>query len=319
MDDSLRTQLDLAKQIRYVKLDFEIQFTESGALPHYKSSALRGGMGDMLMELFCVRDKACEECDFEDICAYQRVMYPIYDINPSFTSGKDRIGYLIDCEDLGEQALEGDRLNFSVTLFGKTIVEWRQVIQAFDKLGSVGLGEKRVRYKLLQVKNSGSTILDEDRKIDRKNLKIQQVGAYVDSRKGIILENRLQFLTPAEIRFKGEAVQHFEPEAVMSALARRIYMYSCFEGIQCREIKLPPEDLPLMVCEHSFRGWVKRYSSHTREAMTFNGIMGYADLENISDECREMILMGELFRVGRNTKFGLGKIRLVEAGRREQR
>jgi len=318
MNDSVQNLLDLAKQIRFVKLDFDIQFSESGNLPHYKSSALRGGMGDMLMELFCVRDKMCEKCDFEDICAFQRVMYPTYDIVPSFTSGKDRIGYLIDCENHCEYANQGDRLTFSVKLFGKTIVEWRQVIQAFDKLGRVGVGENRVRYRLIRVKSLDGTIFDEDRKIDREKLKIQQVRDYVDSRHSS-REKRLLLQTPVEIRYKGKKMRHFEPEAVMPALARRIFMYSCFEGIECQEIKLSPAELPQLSGEHSYWGRVKRYSSHTGEVMTFKGIVGYADLENISDECREMILMGELFGVGRNTKFGLGKIRLIEASRKENR
>ena len=49
-----------ALQIRYVKLHFTILFPEASSLPVNKVSALRGGMGEMLLRANCVRDRQCE-------------------------------------------------------------------------------------------------------------------------------------------------------------------------------------------------------------------------------------------------------------------
>lgn len=53
-------------QVRYVKLHFKIMFLDDGTLPVNKVSALRGGMGEMLLRANCIRDRQCSVCDFEE-------------------------------------------------------------------------------------------------------------------------------------------------------------------------------------------------------------------------------------------------------------
>ena len=43
-----------SKDIRYTKLYFTIQFTEDTMLPKQKVSAIRGGIGEMLLRANCV-------------------------------------------------------------------------------------------------------------------------------------------------------------------------------------------------------------------------------------------------------------------------
>jgi hypothetical protein len=72
MEEDLRK----AMQIRYIKLHFELEITEDGHLPKYKASALRGGMGQMLLMMNCIRDGKCDGCDFIGECIVPRVTYP---------------------------------------------------------------------------------------------------------------------------------------------------------------------------------------------------------------------------------------------------
>ena len=63
-----------ALQIRYVKLHFQIRFVEMTRLPVNKVSAIRGGIGEMLLRANCIRDRNCAECDFEQECIVRRTM-----------------------------------------------------------------------------------------------------------------------------------------------------------------------------------------------------------------------------------------------------
>ena len=49
-----------SQDIRYTKLTFTIEFTEDIMLPKQKVSAIRGGIGEMLLRANCVRRRECE-------------------------------------------------------------------------------------------------------------------------------------------------------------------------------------------------------------------------------------------------------------------
>ncbi len=129
-----------ALQIRYVDLTFRLRILEDTTLPREKCSALRGGMGQMLLEQSCIRDRNCEACDFQKECLVNRILYSQYEIQPKFASRGDSIGYVMECNDHREYFYSGDMLEFHLLLYGKTIVYFTQILQAFFMLGQVGLG-----------------------------------------------------------------------------------------------------------------------------------------------------------------------------------
>ena len=96
--------------IRYVKLHFTLRMLEDTELPLNKPSALRGGMGEMLLRANCIRDRDCENCDFESECIVRRTMYSKMEIEPKFMSAGDSVGYVIECEDYRTDFNEGDEL-----------------------------------------------------------------------------------------------------------------------------------------------------------------------------------------------------------------
>ena len=103
-----------ALKIRYVKLHYTIQLLEDCQLPMNKVSALRGGIGEMLLRSNCISDRDCEKCSFESECMVQRTMYSQYTIQPKGLSvgSKDSIGYVIECEDYKTDFYAGDEIKF---------------------------------------------------------------------------------------------------------------------------------------------------------------------------------------------------------------
>ena len=146
--------------IRYVKLHFTVSFVEDTVCPKYKASALRGGMGEMLLRINCIRDRKCDNCDFESECLVQRIMRSKMEIQPKFMSSGDSVGYVVECEDYRTDYCAGDTLSFQVLLFGKTIVYFGQILDAFFRLGINGIGKDNSRYEIVSVKNTkGDAIL----------------------------------------------------------------------------------------------------------------------------------------------------------------
>lgn len=137
--------------IRYVKLHFCIEYIENCRVPVQKASALRGGMGEMLLRANCIRNRKCEQCDFEKECIVQRTMYSKLEIQPDFMSQGDSVGYVIECEDYHSTFQAGQQMQFQLILFGKTIVYFSQFLNAFYALGQQGYGKDCARFAISSV------------------------------------------------------------------------------------------------------------------------------------------------------------------------
>ena len=128
-------------KIRYVKLHFHLRLIDDTILPRNKVSALRGGMGEMLLRANCIRNRECEKCDFVSECIVRRTMYSQFEIQPEFMQPNDRVGYVLECENYHENFSAGEELTFQLILFGKNIVYFNQYLQALYCLGMEGIGK----------------------------------------------------------------------------------------------------------------------------------------------------------------------------------
>lgn len=302
--------LSQALQVRYTKLFFTLAFLEDTALPKNKVSALRGGMGEMLLQMNCVRDRNCENCDFEAECLVQRTMYSKYEIKPEFLTAGESIGYVLECDDYREVFQSGETLEFRLILFGKTIVYFNQFMQAFTMLGIVGLGKEQAKFRIRSVANRRKNVIVDEESLCLENYLIQTIEDYVEyrmtqiSKKG--LENRVFFRTPMTIKYRNEYVQEFQLVPFTEALKRRVYMLDCFEGIDCDPRKLQIT-LPELIEQKHEAAFVKRYSNRKNTHMEMKGIRGYMITDKMENEFLRLLLAGELIHVGKHTSFGFGK------------
>ncbi len=56
----MKQQIEEALGVRYIKLHFTVKMLEDTWLPSEKVSAIRGGMGEMLLRANCVRNRSEE-------------------------------------------------------------------------------------------------------------------------------------------------------------------------------------------------------------------------------------------------------------------
>ncbi len=316
MDELDELEKNLA--VRYVKLYFTVRFLDAAALPRDKTSALRGGMGEMLLRSNCVRDRNCENCDFAGECLVRRMMYSKFEKKPAFVTTGESVGYIIECEDQREFAEPGDTMEFQLLLFGKSIVYFSQFLIAFSSLGMQGLGKEKARFQICAVKNSDRIPILSDGDILMRHYTIKCLEDYVDERLQNLEEKlrecgalRLQFVSPLSVKFRGEMLREFSAEAIVTGIKRRLYMLGCYENLDVESFYQKEYQVPEIVEQDHVPVTVKRVSYRHNDKIFLHGLKGFVILEQISDEVLHLLLAGELIHVGQNTSFGFGRYRVI--------
>ncbi len=300
--------------IRYIKLHFTIRFLEDSVAPKYKTSALRGGMGEMLLRANCIRNRECESCDFERECLVRRILYSKMEIQPPFMTKGDSVGYVLECENYQTDFQAGDEIKFNLILFGKTIVYFSQILNAFYALGQMGLGRERSRFEIVSVTNTKGTPILQNENVEMRYYQVETVEDYVNYRLQKQQKTEapfiIKFQSPLTLKYQGVYLKEFQMEALYEAIRRRIYMLDCFEGIEGEQENERPR-LPEIVRQEHHQAEMPRYSNHQQNKMILRGIEGWIEIEEPSEDLKKLLLSGELIHIGKNTSFGFGRYRIV--------
>lgn len=308
----MKDWIEKALNVRYVKLHFELKILEDTIMPKNKVSALRGGMGEMLLRANCIKDRRCKTCDFVKECIVRRTMYSQFEKKPKFVTTGDSIGYVIECEDYREEFGAGSILKFNMIIFGKTIVYLNQIMQAFFMLGMEGIGKNHSKFTVSKVTNTRRKILMENGNIFKPMYEVSLISDYVSSRmENRKISRRMLMHTPAAIKYNGVVLDEFNAEAIFAAIERRLFMLDCFEEIETEKIDIS-EYVPKIIGQEVSHVSVRRYSSTHNEGIYLTGIRGIVDFDEIWEEAYKLLLAGELIHIGKNTSFGFGRYTMVE-------
>lgn len=280
-------------------------------MPEQKASALRGGIGEMLLRANCIGNRKCDECDFESECLVQRTMYSKFERKPDFITTGDSVGYVMECENYETEFSEGDCLRFSLILFGKTIVYFNQYLQAIFALGQAGVGKYKSRFQIARITNFRNEDILCGSDVYMGKYAMETICDYVRYRRKYLnkkgMGGKLIFLTPLALKSQGKFINSFEIEAILKGIARRLYMLDCFEGIEAEQLRVQDMDIPEILEKRVDFTNVKRYSNRQNMSMELHGIKGEAILSYMDEDVLDLLLAGELIHIGKNTSFGFGK------------
>jgi len=304
-----------ALQVRFVKLHFTVSFLHDSCLPEDKVSAIRGGMGEMLLRMNCVRDRQCESCDFRSECIVQKTMYSKFEKTPKFVTTGGSIGYVLECEDRREHFGRGETLDFYLLLFGKTIIYFNQFVQAFQAMGmQSGIGKNHARFQIIGISNTEGQSILERNALNMKKYIVHVLYDYLLFRKMWRETNdsrsRMVFETPLTLKYRNEFLQEFQLNVIVNAVVRRIYMLDCFEGIESDiydKYKMEETIVPEFLGQEHNLVSVCRYSTRKNGKMILKGIEGYALLPELPEDIWQILMVGELIHIGKNTSFGFGR------------
>ncbi len=306
----------MAFDIPYIKLQFHLEMFEDTILPSDKVSALRGGMGEMLLLQNCVRDRDCDHCAFQKDCVVWDTLYSRMEERPDYVTGKESVGYLIECRDRFTQFKAGSELQFQLTLFGSGIAFFNLYLQAFTYLGMVGLGKYQSKFRVREVQNTqGYRILDNG-VVDMSEYRIGNLADYVARRKERLLGGdgayTMMFLSPLSMKSHGEYLNSFDGEALVKGAARRAQMLDYYVGNGAPQPEFA--EYPVISKQRVKDVDTKRYSSTQGSKIRLPGIQGDILFETMPEDCLEYLIAGELTHIGKNTSFGFGHYKLARGG-----
>jgi hypothetical protein len=310
-------------------------------LPPYKGSVLRGGFGSAFRRVSCaLRASDCRPCSLREVCPYGYVFETSPPAESEVLSNLKDIPrpFVIEPpEDDRTEYLPGEELTLGLVLAGRSVAYLPYFVAAFRNLGRTGIGRTRAGFDLVRVSqlsaaewavglakgaadySRGAPVFDAGRgeTVSLAGVEERCVGYVHVARAAETVSRRrvtLEFLTMARLKH-GDALRPSPTFHILArALLRRVSSLAYFHHGVKLDLDYPAlveraRQVRLVGDETRWVDWA-RYSNRQDRAMDLGGLLGRATYEGDLGEFRELLVVGSLVHVGKNTTFGLGRYRL---------
>lgn len=258
--------------------------------PYFIGSQLRGALGYALKKVSCINPSfKCEGCFSASSCTY----YQFYEQKNSFHK------YRFDFE------LGLEYYDFNLYLFDEATKQLPYIVSAlYMMLTKNGLGRERIIYPDFELFINGEQSL--------KNGELHLPDVYIkklqinDIKKNITLVIK----TPLRIKKENNFIRddRLELKDIINSIYQR-QMQLLGKGYK----KFPYSIQGEIVKKDLHYKELTRMSNRQKTTMNLGGIMGKIEIIGLNKECYEVLKVGELIGVGKQTVFGLGKIKVKEA------
>ncbi len=317
-------------------------------LPAYKGSVLRGGFGSAFRRVACaLRADDCGGCGLRQACPYAYVFEtsPPEGSDVLRTFRDIPRPFVIQPPEDDRTFLEpGDEMEFGLVLIGRGVSYLPYFVVAFRQLGRTGIGPRRAGFELAEVRQVAGPVwageaggVGEEREQGKQGARSwtvfdgttdsgevrvagvseRCVGAKEVAAAAARLPSeciQVTFKTPT--RLKAEAALRTRPEfhLLVRALLRRASSLAYFHHdrrleLDYREWIRAAREVSLLRDETEWVSW-RRYSNRQRVRMDLGGVVGTVVYKGELGRFRELLLLGALVHVGKNTTFGLGRYSL---------
>jgi hypothetical protein len=308
--------------MRYGKYRFLCRFENKASLPFYKGSTFRGAFGLALKNVVCaLKREECTQCLLKQKCVYALVFETSEAIQ--VPEGSRIVSpphpFVIEPPLTTETEFqEGALFDFNFLLFGEVNNSLPYFIYAFDRMGKIGIGKKingkRSRFALEEVRHGKQIVYsDVDQKLKSPDsLEALSFFAITDYPKSsfrfkIILETplRLKFKN----RFKAELPFHVLVRAMLRRASSLLDCYGDGEPLlDYRGLVKRAETVHVVDTNLNWFDW-KRYSHRQDKSMLMGGMIGSVIFEGKVGEYIPLIEFCSKVHLGKQTSFGLGKIK----------
>lgn len=305
--------------------EISVRFLEHAVVPPYEGSMIRGAFGRAFKESCCPfpHDNG-KGCPMGQGCPYGYV----FETSPpegamEFSKNRElpRPYVFEPPEETRMEYKPGERMRFGFTVVGRAADYMPYFIFAFSKMGGEGVGRKRARYELEEIVADNPLSGEREEVFDGETARnVRLPTKWEDAREaarsfegdGVGVE----FLTPAQVKFRGE-VSSDAPSfaALVQNLLIRLPMLSVIHcgGEPLKDARGLVERAGGVRMAEDYTSWVSfpRHSSFRGRRDTLEGIEGHAAYEGEAlREFLPLLCMGQLAHVGKRAVFGLGRYRL---------
>jgi len=276
--------------MKYTKVTIQIDTDKK--IPNFIGSQLRGALGYALKKVVCINPSyRCDECFAQDNCLY----YDFYE--KKNVSHKYRFDF-----ELGKESYY-----FNLYIFDTACEKLPYIVSSFHKmLTQIGLGRDNIIYENFRMFVNDKSIYE--------NNKIELPKKYIEefTYSNLMLDDEtvdinLSFITPLRMKKKGVLIK--DDDFKIADIIKSIYQRNR-QLIGLNPIKLDFEISGEIIDKDIKYLELTRKSNRQKTLMNFGGIVGSITIKNLNQKSYELLKLGELIGVGKQTVFGLGKIKI---------
>jgi hypothetical protein len=303
----------------YSKYSFICRFEDGAILPHYKGSTFRGVFGLALKKVACaLKRQECADCLLKNRCLYARVFETPLALGVPKGSRISAPPHPFVIEPPLTDKMEfnaGDDLACDLLLFGEVNHSLPYFVYAFEQMGAIGIGKRvhgsRGRFILKEVKKGDVSIYSESDQSLCLSEPVQDLMPVDGGNSNSSIRVRLD--TPLRLKFENEIKADLPFHVLIRAVLRRIssLLNTWGDGEPDLDYKgLIERAADVRTAQNALRwfDW-KRYSNRQERKMFMGGMVGSVVYEGDLKEYLHLLYFCEKVHLGKNTSFGLGKIR----------
>lgn len=291
--------------MNYLEIQCHLQFEKEITWFGYPETILRSVLGANLHRMCCIvkNQSKCSDCVLKDNCVYSWIFESHINKDSLSLTGRDKAPHPF--------ILEYDQINpcegiINITLLGKSMYFSPFIINAFIKAGENGIGKERIKYTITSLTSDSVEFFGNRTEIEAHTKKWDINEDNSDSRKIVGIE----LLTPCRIKSNGKYINRILIQDVLKSILRRVIT---LEELYGQPIKINTLDNFPYSIERDQRWVERRYvSSRTSTVMSLGGVVGKIHFSGaLTNEQKNLLRAGELFHIGKNVAFGLGRIKLL--------
>lgn len=270
----------------------------------------RSLLGKELKSLTCLfKKRHCADCDLKKHCAYSVIFE-----TPAGSDTKlfEKRNYASHPFILNAETISSNEIELEITMLGDYINYFSYIFHAVVNGGESGVGKVRTKYKVDSVTKNGNEIF-HDGALDVDDKKSEWESGNVSQSR---LENYLiEIKTPLRLQKHGKIISDIEYPEFLTALRRRMDILCSLYGEKDEE-EISDDKIILeskTVTSHLQWEEYSRWSSRQNRMMKLGGVVGTIEFKGLFTPFERTLLnAGEKFNLGKNTAFGMGKIKVRE-------
>lgn len=242
-------------------------------------------------------------------------MYAPCKIKPPYMASSESMGYVIDCLDHRTSCNKGDIITVTFTFFGDAICYIMPVVYALTSLGCAGLGKDKTRFCIKAINNRKQVPVLINNNIQMSNVFVELLGDYVNEmvnqNSKLCTKVKILLQSPCAVKYQGGFIHSFDGHSVVLSILQKLHMYNMYEGNEIEKVIWDEEKFPVVAGQSLQEKIIQRYSTTQDTKMKLKGVQGEILLENCCKEARELLYAAEILHIGKNTRFGFGKIKIT--------
>jgi hypothetical protein len=305
--------------LTYKRIGFVINLSKKVNFTVPVPFLFRSIIGYQLRKMCCIAHNAvCAECMFNATCIYSVIFESIVPKNNIVVAGRDRISHpvIIDTDNfIGEQ----EALLLNLVFLGSTIPYFPYFYHAIKMGGESGIGRERVPYQVSDIVEYTDTGEKHSLMTNGLNIITQIEPEIWEYNQNIetLFEKKyiISLVSPLRFKAEGQYVSRLAGADLARCFHRRARVLCSQYGRNDRSgVYTVSGNWTVAEQDVKWRDFV-HYSARQKKAMRLGGLVGNLVLSGKFSlyECG-LLQFAERFHAGKNTNFGLGKLKVEDGG-----